>query len=582
MKFSFQRIALPALIVSIFALASCGAPVSVLPTSVPTTIPTLTAPTAAPTAIPPTPVPSATAAPTVNPDLAVRDAFAKFASAKSFRLVVNANVTPVFFDAPYNPAPGQDPNNVLLFSIQGEQSGTELHYALKGFMASLIGIFSGFDPDKNELEITRVKDALYMRGTLENETQARWYTIPAQDAASMTFAPQELMSPFAKTTYSGGAFSKTGSETLNGQLCNIFSATRASFDAVFPLISKAAVLNQDIVSAETVDRAEFQVSVCADGYAHRVKYNFDAHSKNDATKKGFFTFEAQLSDFDANIIIQAPADSIALPATSFFPTPSSSETPRAGETKTFASLEGEWEGTSADDSPISFQINNDAISFANLNYYVSSGGCSVSGAFGTSVENGAVLDKTFSVTITNSSGLQFVFQGTFDSNDSAAGTLTIKGKTSCGEVNNQVAWTAKHKNSPDSTPESDSTPFSIPTVEPTQSATTEPTSSSTSANIAIANAVFDALARRDIEGALAYAGDDIVYSIAGTSGVGKSGLRTYLQIAQFAGTTYQPGNLQDLGGLVTFSVTVSGFGAGTYSSSSAIIENGKVVVLTIK
>ncbi len=570
------------LVSSAAALLSCGG--SPTPTSVPTPVPTLVPPTAAPTSVPPTNAPTATAttAPASgNTANAVPNALTKFTTAKAFRLNAVANVSPLFFQLPYTPAPGQDPQMANIFTMEGEQNGADLHYQLKGVLASLIAVFSGFAQDSTELELTRVNDELFLRGTLENETQARWYKIPAQDAANTKFSPHELVQPMSGTTYPANAFSKTGTETRNGQTCDVYTGSRAAFDTVYPALAQSALLNEETLTLETVDRAEFTITVCPDGNVHDIKFNFDAHSKANANDKGSFTFDVQISDYDANISIQAPADAVPMSgANSVVPT---AEATKPTETKNFNSLAGDWEGASADESPIQFTVENDAITYANLNYSISSGSCSVGGAYGTSVDDGAIQNQKFSFTLTNSSGTQFTFAGAFDSNNAASGTLAIKGKTSCGDTDTETTWTAKHTSAPD---ESNAT--AEPTTEATAEATDEPNatptaeSASDASGVAMVNAVFDALAKNDVETALSYLSDDVVYTIGTTSGIGKDDLRSNLQLAQTVGTTFRVSNVQDLGGIVTFTVTVSGFGAGTYSNSSAIVQDGKVAILTIK
>jgi hypothetical protein len=444
----------------------------------PTTIPATTAPTAIQATVPPTPAPTATSAPTDTPtavtsdadaDKTVRGALAKFQTAKAFRLDAHAELSPIFFQGPYTPAPGEDPNKVTLFSIKGEQNGADLHYALNGFMASFIGLLSGFDPNSQALEIAQVNGTQYMRGKLENETQARWYSIPANQAASTRFAPQDLIAPMVKTTYPDGAFSKTGSETLGKQTCNVFTGNRAAFDAVFPGIGKVALLSTETLDLSTIDRAEYKIWVCADGNVYRTQYNFDAHAKTQADKKGSFAFTVNVADYDADISIQAPAGAAPLSGSPSNTGPTTEPTKSSGETgkTTFTSLEGEWEGTSDTDSPISFTVTKNEITFANLNYSINTGGCSVGGAYGTSVDNGAIKDQSFSFVLTNSDDVRFIFTGKFNSNYDASGMLQIKGKTFCGDTDNQATWTAKHLSSPD-TQDQNVEPTDEPTAEPTE------------------------------------------------------------------------------------------------------------------
>ncbi len=554
-------------------------------TPAPTPVPPTFAPTSAPTLMPPTAAPTATNVPATNPPATiasanankiVSDAFVKFHVAKSFRMTAKSQVSPIFFQPQNVPV---TEGKVLIFDMQVEQNGADSAYELKGFVASFIGLFSGFDPASELLDIVFSQNNVYMRGKLENETQLRWYKLSPQDAQGMTFTPTNLLAPMSEATYGDNAFSKTGSETLGAQTCDVYTGSRAAFDAVFPKIAQSALLSEETLTLETIDRAEFQVSVCADGRVYRIAYNFDAHSKTDASKKGSFTFDAQLADYDADIKIQAPSDAVDMPGASGTTQPTTEPTTPT-ETKNFDSLEGEWEGTDTEDSPISFRVENNAITFANLNYFVNTGGCSFSGTLANSVDDAAIKNSEFTLTLTNSDDVKFTLKGKFESNNAASGTLAVQGKTFCGDTDAETKWTARHTGAPESadvTPEATEAPTAEATDEP------EPTQApATNEGGKIVQAAFDALAKNDVDGALAYFDPNVIYDIAGTSGIGTQTLRSNLQLAGSVGTKFAVSNIQDLGGIVTFTVTVTGFGAGTYSDSSVIVQNGKIMILTVK
>lgn len=586
-------------------LTACGSPPAtlVLPPSVATLVATSTTTSLPPptTAVPPTAKPTVTSEPTntpapvidTNADKAVRDAFGAFQAAQAFRLQARAELSPIFFQGNYTPAPGEDPNKITLFVIQGEQSGADLRYALSGFIASFIGLVSGFDPDSNTLEISNVGGSVYMRSTLPNETQPRWYLIPPDQTESTRFAPQDLLAPLAQAVYPDSAFASSGQETLGNQNCNIYTATRAAFDAVLPELAQVALLNTETVTTDTIERAEYKLWVCPDGKLHRIRYNFDAHTATDATKKGSLALEVNITDYDANIVIQAPAGAVPFvpdatgtltaPATPLTATPVT--TPAA-----FTSIEGDWEGTSGTDSPLNITVENNKVTFVLLNYFINTGSCTFGGAYGSSTDNGTITNGSFSVVLTNSDGVIFTFEGTFNSNNEASGTLHIKGKTSCGDTDAESSWTAKHVSSPESpTAEPTEAPTQEPTLAPTHTPTVPPTPSPTAtatrpsvSGTQVVTQVFDALARRDVEGVLSFFDENVVYTIGTTTGVGKDSLRSNLQFALNFGTTFQVSNIRDLGGVTTFTAQASGFGGGTFPNSSVILQDGKIVILTIK
>jgi len=552
-------------------LLACSA--SPTPTAVPPTIAPTIAPTTAPTA---TTAPTSTPASTTGDsgaDKIIRDAFAKFSAATAFRMDASADTSPALFDGPPGASPGTDPNKIVLFTIKGEQNDTDQHFTIGGFLASFIGALSGFDEKNPSLEIISVAGKLYWRGILAGETTARWYVLSPEEAANTRFEPKDLVTTVTATEMPPGSFSKTGTESLDNQTCDVYAGNRAAFDAVLSQMTQAALLNGNELDAAAIQKFDFQIVVCPDGAPHRIGYSLEATPKTKPTEEGTFDFAVHLSDLGGAIVIQAPTDAIPFPkdTTNAQPTP---EPTASGPAKNFATLEGEWEGKSSSDSPISFTVEKNVITFANLNYAINTGGCSASGAYGTSVE-APITNQAFLFVLTNSDEVKFTFAGKFNSNNEAAGTLSIKGKTFCGDADEQLTWTAKHISSPD-TPEA--------TVEPTQEPTVEAAATDApSVNAAqVVTNVFAALAKKDVDGALVYFDDDVIYNIAGTSGIGASSLKSNMQLAIGAGTTFAASSIQDLGGIVTFKTTVTGIGAGTYSNSSVIVEDGKIVILTIQ
>lgn len=604
----FPALVLFFLAATIFLLACAS---SVPQAAPPTTVPTLGAPTTAPTTAPTLAsttaaanTPSATS--NADADEVVADALKKYRAQTAFHLQAHTEVSPVFFAAQYTPLPGDDPDLVTLFTIDGEQNAADLHYALKGFLASFIGVFSGFDPDSNELEILNVDGKQYMRGKLDGETESRWYLIPDDPSSSSSFSPQEMLSPMTDAAYPTGSFSKSGTATIGSQTCDVFTGSRAAFDAVFPTLVSAALLNEETLDLEGIDQAEYTITICPDGNVYRIVYNFDAHAKNDASKKGTFTFETELADFDGDISIVPPSDAIPMPSTaSAQPTSEPVTTPIVAAPGNFTTLNGEWEGTSGDDSPLSFTVEDGVVTYINLNYALNDGGCSVSGVQADAVDDGAIQDSKFSVALQDSDGVAYTLAGEFESNNQAAGTFTIQGKTFCGETDKTFDWTAQHISSPDAeaTPESAIAPTQAATAGPTRTATTQstrtptrqpttvpatstpapPTAAPAAAvdGVKIITDAFAAFAARDLNAALANVSDNVAFNIGGTAGVGKAALQSNMQLALTFGAGFTISNVQQVGDAVTFTTTVTGIRPGTYTNSSVVFQDGKIVVFNI-
>ena len=525
-----RLLSLPLVLILASVLFACGGatPTPVPPTAAPTAVPPTTAPTAAPTTAPTT-VP--TAAPTTASGTtgsaasasAVADAFKKFAAAENFNLKGNVSSSPAFFAAPYTPGPNDDPENVLIVSVDGKSHGTDIQYKLGGFLSSFVGVFMGFDPTSPNLEMVKVGDKVYMRGVLEGQSEAKWYLLPEDQASSMSFKPQDIVHTVTDSDFAAAKFTKEGTKAVAGETCDVYAGDRAAFDVVLPKLEQEAGLNTENIDPAALDSTEFKVIVCPDGNVHGIVFTFAGPVKSKPSDKAKFAYEIELSGYADSISVSAPADAEPLPA-SANPFPPSDATAEPTETSlptgNFSSYDGEWRGKSASDSTIEFTVEGDKITFANMNYAINTGGCSFSGTYATSPDDSAIENGNFTAIMTNSDDVKFVFAGTFDSNNEAHGTLDIQGKTFCGDTNESLTWTAKHVSSPEGdgaepteepSPEATieiptlPTPGSIPTIEiptlPTPG--TVPTIENPSGGGTVVEQMFAALNAGNVNAALA-------------------------------------------------------------------------------
>jgi ketosteroid isomerase-like protein len=165
------------------------------------------------------------------------------------------------------------------------------------------------------------------------------------------------------------------------------------------------------------------------------------------------------------------------------------------------------------------------------------------------------------------SGLDFTFQGTFNSATDASGTLAYQGKHEfCGTVPpTQVKWSAKKEGGSMSSP---------------SPAAKAPTPSSGSASKTL-RAFFDAINAKNVDAALALVDDTITFNIASTPGMGKAALKTYLQGQITRGVTYTLGDLDDQGDTVDFSLK-TGSGAMKDGNTASFNDDNKIDFLIIR
>ncbi|OQY98716.1 MAG: hypothetical protein B6D41_02170, partial [Chloroflexi bacterium UTCFX4] len=574
---------------------ACGGAAStpISPTAALTAAPTVAPPTVAPPTVAPPTVAPTSAPPTLAPIVAssqaaasALDALKKFADAENFRLKADVSASPEIFQMPYEPGPNDDPNLVRIVTLDGASHAADLQYTFGGFLGSFLGTLVGFAPTNPTLELIVVEDQVFMRGIWDGETAAKWYLLPGSQSQATDFKPQDIVKTVTEVDFAQATFTKSGAVTIGAQTCDVYTGDRAAFDAVLPHLTQEAGLNSAEIDTTKLTETDFQVTVCPDGNVYHIVYAFQVPVKSKPTVTGKFNYEAHLSDFAETIVIQAPTGAVPMPgAANVLPTeePSVEATETRAAAGVFTLLEGEWEGTSSSDSPIQFTVQDGKISYVNLNYAIFSGGCSASGAYGTAPDNGALQDDKFTVILTNSDQVEFIFTGSFESKNHARGSLNITGKTFCGDVAEEFTWTAEHITAPDSggaeTPTMEATPAR--TVEPEATPTSESSAPSVD-GVTIAQNTFMALNQGDVNTALAAFSDDVVFNLGGMSGVGKDQLQSYLQTATAAGAKYTASNIQDLGGIITFAVTISGPISGTYPNSSIIIEDGKITVLAVQ
>ena len=220
---------------------------------------------------------------------------------------------------------------------------------------------------------------------------------------------------------------------------------------------------------------------------------------------------------------------------------------------------GEWKGTTSSDSSFSLIVDNNQLTYFNLNYSGAAGKCqSISFSYANSLENAPIQGKDFSAQATFQSGDQITLTGSFKSNTEVAGSFTIKGTGDmCGAFEVKGTFTAQNGGSAASAP---------------GSSNPAPTGDSASKTL---RAFFDAINAKNVDAALALVDDTVTFNIASTTGMGKAQLKTYLQGQINHGVTYTLSNLDDQGDSVDFSLK-TGNGAVTDDNNSSFNDDGKI------
>ncbi len=545
------------------ATSACGgksAPATAPAPAAPTTGPTTAAvqPTVAPKSVPAATTASGGAS---SSNLAIAPAVAKTAKAMVFSSSESFSGSAPLVTGKTDQPTDKD---VTLFSEDAEFKGQDYHVRLRGVIGDLFGDSAG-----QGVEFTQVNGKTYVHGPalLLDAPENKWYELDSKSAAAFSFSPLTTLSQLAANA-DWSRFRKTSSsDSYQGQKCDFYGAEGDPASATYAALIKDSPASQ---FKPVIESGIVEVVVCADGYIHDYSVHIYAHDAASPDKKLKAQFNVHLSEFDGNVVVNEPSDVVALKSNAnSAPTsvPTAQATPDSGQTARVG-YEGEWEGQTSTDSPISFRVEKNQITFVNLGYAVQSGNCALSGSLGKTVDGVSIDGKTFTIQLSDEDN-QYAFTGTFASNSEASGSLQVKGNSkSCGAFDAKSTWTAK--------PASNDTTSAEPTAEP------EPTDAAdTTDAMDVVMGFFDQLSAQDMDAALALVNDNVVFHIGSKSGVGKTGLQAAFQSQVDSGATFDLSDLDQVGGVVKFTLSVDGTDSAA-GANSAIVQDGKIMTLTLQ
>lgn len=287
-------------------------------------------PTAAPTAVPPTAAPQPTTA-AVAPTTAatsggtLADALNAVKGATAYR--VDLSMTGegnLGVPGGPTPIPGTENEPITLVVMKGEVNGKDAHFVLQGLLTSFLGI----EPDK-QFEVISAGGNAYLKGPLPllGATEDKWYIAPPEAAsvAQPPLTPGSFLDSFGETGIDPTEFKSAGTESLDGQTCEVFSGDKQAVVNAFSKLGGATGATPE--DLESIDNAEFKFWVCPDGYLHQVKLLIEGHDPANAEVAGAFQVLMKITDFDSDIQIKAPADAIELELPSMPQAPAASPTP---------------------------------------------------------------------------------------------------------------------------------------------------------------------------------------------------------------------------------------------------------------
>ncbi len=288
----------------------------------PTSTATSLRPTTTPTVVPATPT-LVNAPPPKAVNAAVANTLAaalnKSKAATRYRLDMGMTTKGDLGQLAYMANQNQELN---LLGMKGELNGSDSHFVLSGFVAAFL---SG-DPAK-PLEIIQVGGKSYVHGPvpLLGARDNRWYVLPESQAASArsSLDQSNAFAAFGSADADFGAMTKTGLETLDNRRCDVYSADKNAALSAFSALGSNTTLTSSDWNAlgSGLQKAEYQVWVCDDGYLHQIRMNLEGQNMSKPGEAVGMKFYIHVWDFGGNLPISAPAGAIA-PSNPFLPTPS--------------------------------------------------------------------------------------------------------------------------------------------------------------------------------------------------------------------------------------------------------------------
>lgn len=254
-----------------------------------------------------TPKATATRRPTLPPVGPIMTAWSKAQNVTAYRIefdwVIKGNLSEM--------PPGWDASKGLpLFSIAGAVSGKDSQMKFQGLMAML---FTG-DPTK-AIEFLTIGDKTYLRGPapMFGAPDDRWYVSTGQ-AKFSTNVNESMPDVPNDPTIDWNAFKKTGTETLDGKRCDVYTGDK---NTTIKLFQTASTETPGKSSLDNIENATTKFWICDDGYLHQWTMNIEGRTKDKPTEKVSFQIRLHIWDFNANIKLTPPANAAPLQMPSF-------------------------------------------------------------------------------------------------------------------------------------------------------------------------------------------------------------------------------------------------------------------------
>jgi hypothetical protein len=193
--------------------------------------------------------------------------------------------------------------------FNGEIDGAKAHLTSKGGLLAMLSS----DPN-TAIELVEADSKTFMKGVsmFGMADPKLWYI--TDEKSSGGFAdmakPDEYNSWMSGSN--AGDVKKTGTESLDGQSCDVYLSDVKSNQnaALLGLLGSA----QDKTDFSAVDKGEMRFWLCPDGYVHKFLLDYQGHDAKDAAQKASLKMMWHAWDFNnPAIAVTVPKDAKPLP-----------------------------------------------------------------------------------------------------------------------------------------------------------------------------------------------------------------------------------------------------------------------------
>lgn len=239
--------------------------------------------------------------PTTQSSATILNAMSKSQQVSAYRIQLDMSATGVTSGAGVSAS-----QEMSLINLAAEMSGKDSHVTMKGMLAAL---FTG--DTSGTFEIISVGDKQYLKGPMPmlGVKDNKWYYMAdGKTTQSQNVSPDQFYKSFTNGEVDLTSFTKTRTENLDGQKCDVYSADQTQL--MNALLSNSAELNLSSTQLQQLQqfqgKTEMALWICADGFVHQMKMGMEG--KDSSGKTGGFNMLIHVYDFNGVIKITAPAN----------------------------------------------------------------------------------------------------------------------------------------------------------------------------------------------------------------------------------------------------------------------------------